>query len=79
MSIFRTEFFFEELVQLDAQKSLWATNDCCHENEKTKRALLSRVVVAIVVAALLYQNAAVLHLNADFAIFVLRNESLPPN
>ena len=61
--------FFGELVQLDAQKSLWPRTIVA---TRTKRTLLSRVVVAVVAflcPLFLYQNAAVLYLNVDVAIF----------
>ena len=53
---------------LDAQKSLWPQMIIA---TKTKRTLLSRVVVAVVALLcplFLYQNAAVLYLNVDVAI-----------
>ena len=55
---------------LDAQKSLWPTIVAT----TTKRTLLSCGIVAVVAyvlcaVVLLYQNAAVLHLNVNVAIF----------
>ena len=47
---------------------------------KTKRTLLSRVVVAVVVflcPLFLYQNAAVLYLNVDVAIFCTKEVAGP--
>ena len=58
--------FLHTVVQLDAQKSLWPQTIVA---TKTKRPLWSRVVLAAAVVAILYQNAAVLYLNIDVAIF----------
>ena len=57
------------VVALVARKSLWPRTTVA---TKTKKTLLSRVVVAFVAflcPLFLYQNAAVLYLNVDVAIF----------
>ena len=61
--------YLQRACVLDAQKSLWPRTIVA---TKTKRTLLSRVVVAVVALLwplFLYQNAAVLYLNVDVAIF----------
>ena len=68
-SILLKAHYLLRVVALVARKSLWPRTTVA---TKTKKTLLSRVVVAFVAflcPLFLYQNAAVLYLNVDVAIF----------